>query len=344
MGKHSVSSYEMFCDCGQRIEFERPAPKSSDVVMTVRERCPACQAAVCAVVTGKDAYKPRQTTLELQWAILGVFAEIAQPMTVRQMYYQLSARHVVAKDESGYNKVQRALTDMRRAGAIPYSYLADNSRAIYEVDHYRGLDDALTMMHRYYRRDMWENQPAHVEIWVEKRALISQIWPICNEYGVRLFPCGGYASISFIYEAAEEWEDLDKPIYVYHLSDLDADGAYSSVTLERELRSHTAHPIHFRRLALDFDQVYRYSLRDALRPQKPTSKRYKWWCETYGRQSMACELDALHPDTLRTLVRDAIESHLDRDELENVKRIEAAERRSLAMMTASYKKQQVTAN
>jgi hypothetical protein len=59
---------------------------------------------------------------------------------------------------------------------------------------------------------------------------------------------------------------------------------------------------------------------------------------------MACELDAILPDTLRQIVRDAIESHVDYTELENIRHIEAAERRSLALMTASYRKRQSATN
>jgi hypothetical protein len=326
--KHSEARYEMLCDCGAWVEYARRRSKDSRAVTAVREVCPNCTEILYGHNVGEKAYKPRPATLELHWDILDVFADIEPPMTVRQMYYQLSARQAVDKTENGYNKVQRALTDMRRAGAIPYGWLSDNSRSIYRTEQYPGLEGALEQMHAYYRRDIWRSQGAHIEIWLEKRALISQIWPICNEYGVTLFPCGGYSSISFAYEAAEAWEGLDKPIFIYHLSDLDADGAYSSVVLERELREHTGHPITFRRLALDPQQVKAFGLHDAQRPQKKTSTRFRWWTETYG-DMQACELDALHPNTLRALVREAIEAHIDLYELARLREIEQEERRSL---------------
>src|SRR5262245_30978873 len=54
--------------------------------------------------------------------------EAGRPMTVRQVFYQATVRGLVEKAESGYTKVQTDLTVMRRAGELPYDWLADNTR------------------------------------------------------------------------------------------------------------------------------------------------------------------------------------------------------------------------
>jgi len=51
-----------------------------------------------------------------------------KPMTVRQVFYQASVLSIVEKTEAGYNKVQTDLVHMRRAGELPYAWLADNTR------------------------------------------------------------------------------------------------------------------------------------------------------------------------------------------------------------------------
>jgi len=51
-----------------------------------------------------------------------------QPMTVRQLFYQATIRGLVEKEENGYQKVQTDLTVMRRAGDLPYHWLADNTQ------------------------------------------------------------------------------------------------------------------------------------------------------------------------------------------------------------------------
>ena len=73
----------------------------------------------------------RRTHSEMQAirdAIHGVLREI-QPATVRQMFYQLVSRGVIAKTEGEYKQtVVRLLTAMRRAGEIPFGWIADNTR------------------------------------------------------------------------------------------------------------------------------------------------------------------------------------------------------------------------
>ena len=49
-------------------------------------------------------------------------------MTVRQVFYQACVRGVVEKSEAGYDKVQTDLALMRRAGDMPFGWLADNTK------------------------------------------------------------------------------------------------------------------------------------------------------------------------------------------------------------------------
>lgn len=320
--------------CGNTIGFQHAGPQSPKDVVLVRNVC-RCGAVNFAKLAGGSAYKMQDNTFELQAAILDLFAEIGPPMTVRQMYYKLETRGVVDKTNSGYNRVQNQLTKMRRVGSIPYGWISDNSRSYYQPTQYHGLNDALSKMHQYYRRDLWDDQSVHVEIWLEKRALVSQLKPICDEFGVRLYPCGGFTSIGFAAEAADELRYVDKPIYVYHLSDFDADGAYSSVHLEAELRLHGI-DFEFKRLALSQAQISEFGLFASLRPQKRKSPRFNWWSEQFGRGAMACELDAIDPRDLRQLVHNTIAQHIDNDSWKSLQMIEAEERKTLAHVLETY--------
>jgi hypothetical protein len=48
-----------------------------------------------------------------------------RPMTVRQVFYAATVRGTIDKSEAGYGKVQTDLVLMRRAGMLPYDWLAD---------------------------------------------------------------------------------------------------------------------------------------------------------------------------------------------------------------------------
>jgi len=318
--------------CGRRVTVTGNDIEDAGL-LTWRHVCKECGHVTYATARSTGT-RVHQKTIDLQFEIHDVFAEITPPMTVRQVYYQLTTRKAVDKTDAGYNTVQRELTKMRRAGTIPYAWIADNSRTFYHVEAHRSLTDAARDMARWYRRDLWAEQHVHVEVWLEKRALVGQLYPICNEFGVKLYPCGGYTSISFAFEAAMELRKIQEPIYIYHLSDFDADGVYSSVTLEKELRLHGA-DFHFERLALTREGIGHFDLEHALRPQKTTSKRYNFWLEQYGKHQGACELDAIHPERLRHLVRTVIQEHIDPDAWRRLQKVEQVERQSIERWAAA---------
>ena len=74
--------------------------------------------------------KRRSTRAEVEArrnALLAIVAAM-HPMTVRQVFYQATVHGIVEKSEAGYKKVQTDLVLMRRAGVLPYHWLADNTR------------------------------------------------------------------------------------------------------------------------------------------------------------------------------------------------------------------------
>ena len=43
------------------------------------------------------------------------------------MFYMLTSRGAVEKEESGYRKAPRQLVLLRREGEVPYNWIADNT-------------------------------------------------------------------------------------------------------------------------------------------------------------------------------------------------------------------------
>src|SRR5207253_65713 len=78
-----------------------------------------------------------------------------RPMTVRQVFYQATIRGLVEKAESGYAKVQNDLTLMRRAGELPYNWLADNTRWQRKPQTFYSVEDALRNTAEFYRKNLW---------------------------------------------------------------------------------------------------------------------------------------------------------------------------------------------
>jgi hypothetical protein len=126
-----------------------------------------------------------------------------KPMTVRQVYYQATVRDIVEKTEAGYTKVQTDLVLMRKAGALPYDWLADNTRWQRKPRTFASIQQALDDTARFYRKALWADADCYVEVWLEKDALAGVILPVTAMFDVPLMVARGYASLSFLHTAAE---------------------------------------------------------------------------------------------------------------------------------------------
>src|SRR3982751_6257423 len=115
----------------------------------------------------------RATKAEIEQRRCALYRIVAsgRPMTVRQVFYQATVRGLVEKTESGYDKVQTDLVQMRRAGVLPYGWLADNTRWQRRPRTYSSVQQALEETARFYRKALWDETNAYVEVWLEKDAL-----------------------------------------------------------------------------------------------------------------------------------------------------------------------------
>jgi hypothetical protein len=265
--------------------------------------------------------RQRATKNEVQLRRDSLFeiVEAMKPMTVRQVFYQASVRGIVEKSEAGYNKVQTDLVLMRKAGVLPYGWLADSTRWQRKPRTFHSVEQALVETARFYRKALWADIDAYVEVWLEKDALAGVVDDVTDMFDVPLMVARGYASLSFLHSAAEHIRDLDVPAYIYHLGDFDPSGVNAGEKIEETLRAMApAAEIHFERLAVTPEQIKDWNLPS--RPTKASDSRAK----NFG--DISVELDAIDPDSLRELVADAIVAHLPLDQFEVLKVAEASER------------------
>jgi hypothetical protein len=260
----------------------------------------------------------RASKSEVQARRQALYAIIAEqhPMTVRQVFYQLG---LVEKEETGYDKVQADLTRMRLEGWLPYDWLTDSTRWQRKPASFGSVEEALEETARFYRKSLWNSAASYVEIWIEKDALAGVIYPVTARYDVSLMSARGYASLSFLHEAATYIGLLDRPAFVYHLGDFDPSGVDASAKIEQRLREFAPKAdITFERLAVTERQIVDWRL--PTRPTKKSDSRSKRFGE------ISVELDAISPGDLRALLEQAINRHLPQDRLEVLKIAEARER------------------
>ena len=262
-------------------------------------------------------------------ALLEIVATM-RPMTVRQVFYQATVRGLVEKTEAGYARVQNDLVLMRKVGRMPYGWLADNTRWMRKPRTFDSVQEALEDTARFYRKDLWADADAYVEIWLEKDALAGVIVPVTELYDVPLMVARGYASLSFLHSAAEYINDLDVPAFIYHLGDFDPSGVNAGEKIEETLRELAPDAdITFERIAVTPEQIRDWRL--PTRPTKKTDSR----AGKFGEISV--ELDAIEPHRLRLLVERTINVHLPQDQLRVLQVAEESERELLRAWTSGQR-------
>ncbi len=264
----------------------------------------------------------RGDTLQLWYDIIRAFQSIEyESITVRGVYYRVvSTSYSYPKSESTYRKVQNAVLQMRRCGFLPYEWITDESRMYRYYSSYGGREEFLNSMARNYRRNLWEHSDFECEVWMEKNAMTSIIFPTTTEYDVKLYPLGGFSSETAIWNAAENFKSTDKEVRILYLTDYDTSGIEMLGQIERGLERFGVDNVVIERIAVTPEQIEEYSL-----PSRPDKK---------GNFN-ACELDAFKPMDIRNIVEENILRFIDEDEVARLRVIENEERESFRLLKFS---------
>ena len=257
------------------------------------------------------------------WQAISDLLNEDHPMTVRQVFYRLVSEGRIAKTEAEYKStVVRQLGVMRRAGEIPFDWIADHTRWMRKPRSYSSLSAALQLTAETYRRALWDNQEVYVELWLEKDALAGVLMEETGPWDVPLMVTRGYPSLSYVYEAAETISVHGKPTFLYYCGDWDPSGLDIPRSIETNLREFAPDAeIHFQRIAVTQEQIIEWAL--PTRPTKKTDSRSR------GFEGESVEVDAIPPRSLRDLVKRYITQHIDQRQLEILKAAERSERELL---------------
>lgn len=165
---------------------------------------------------------------------------------------------------------------------------------------------------RGYWRDLLQSQPNHIEIVGEKNTIQSTIEPVAASFGIPLTIGRGYCSTSPKHQIASRYRDSGKQkLILLIISDLDPDGEEIAHSLARSLRDDFhVHRIEALKVALKGSQVVDLGLPASMVIAKRTSANYARFVREQCTDRVY-ELEALEPQTLRQLLREAIESVLD---------------------------------
>ncbi len=251
-------------------------------------------------------------------------------LTLRQLYYQFIAKDLLPEswiDEDynlkhglpadtkntmkSYKHLGDIINDGRLAGLIDWTAIEDRTRNLQTHSSWASPHSIIHACADQYAVDLWAEQSNHVEVWIEKEALIGVIEGICTELQVPYFACKGYTSQSEMWEAAQRLkrhEKAGRDTVVIHLGDHDPSGLDMTRDIQERLELFGSATV-IDRIALTWEQIEEYG--PPPNPAKTTDARYEKYRKQFGDDSW--ELDALEPQVMADLIRDAVQARIDQD-------------------------------
>lgn len=232
------------------------------------------------------------------------------PMSLRQLYYQLVARGLIENTDKMYGQLGDDVSEGRMTGLISWTSIEDRGRNLMGNYYSENPGAAIKNVVEGYRTDKWANQPVRPEVWVEKAALEGVVGTIASSLDVDYFSCRGYNSQSEQWRAGRRIAARilkGQRTVIIHLGDHDPSGLDMTRDNQERLSVFAGTPVQVLRIALNMPQVERY--RPPPNPAKITDSRFETYRRQYGDTSW--ELDALAPEVIQDLIREAVMAFRD---------------------------------
>jgi hypothetical protein len=248
--------------------------------------------------------------------------EAEHPMTIRQLFYRLVSTQVLQNTRSDYQRLSRVMTNARNEGRADFDWIMDRSKPEYMPNVWEDPEAYFDTVAHAYHRDRWQDQPYHIEVWLEKDSLTGSVDGLCQSYGVTLRAHRGFSSTTKKYEIATLFQRINKPKIIFYVGDHDASGVDIERDLGAVLRRYGALDFRIERLAILPEDIRLFNLPPQRVKEKDSrSKRFR---AKYGIETV--EADALPPNELRARIETAICSLIDQEPWERAAKVEKAER------------------
>lgn len=276
-----------------------------------------------------------------KWEIIeqtkNIIAQYTTKLTVRQIYYRLVSKHVIPNIQSQYQYLVKTLVSARWQNLIKFSDIEDRTRQFLGRDEplktpgetFQSWYNAFKTCDEYHDLPRWLDQPKYIEVWLEKQALQGLFYEITNPQKVTLFPCRGYPSLTKLYESASRihFGSEGRAIMILYFGDYDPSGEDINRKIEEDLLRFGL-SFSIEKIAITKEQIEEYEIPPM--PAKESDPRYADFVATHG--DVAVELDAIDPDALQKIVKEAIEKHFDEEIYEEVQVRQEQEREEIQEM------------
>jgi len=241
------------------------------------------------------------------------------------VFYRLVAAHNYPKETDAAKALGELLNDARRGEHIPFGAIRDDGIVIGHDPGFESVADfdaAVRNTANKYRLDGRLGQPVTLELYCEAAGMVPQLQAVADSYGVPVTSSGGFNSVTGKHALAGQIANDDRPTVVLQVGDHDASGcsiidSLASDTTKFVEQMGGKYVPTFHRIAITPEQIDLYGV--VTSPPKDSDKRGDFAGPT-------AQAEALPPDLLAQVVRDALTEHVDLDILEATREREQQER------------------
>lgn len=283
---------------------------------------------------GFTPWRPQRRTqvlLDQVQEVLDTYRDLL-PLTLRQVFYRLVAAYSYAKTEQAYEALGEKLNRARRAGIIPMGAIRDDGAVVRGMGRFSSAQEFLRECQawaRGFELDLMQSQPIRLELACEAAGMVPQLERVASPYGVVVRSSGGFDSTTVKHSLGQLYGMVSKPVVLLHVGDLDPSGVHIASSLEDDVAAFTRHyggEMHLCRVAVTAEHQQAYNLPTS----RPKAKDQREFAHSFTVQA-----EALPPDVLTTIVRDAIEAQLDLEALAQAQQEQEQIRRHLAERLAT---------
>jgi hypothetical protein len=215
------------------------------------------------------------------------------PTNGRFVFYELEQIGLVRKSGTGEKRrggagdpreqdVTDALIYLREHEIVPWDWIVDETRNLYEFQHASTVFEFVRDSIDYARINPWPGEPPLLI--VESRSLGGVLYGLCAEYLVSIAATNGQAGGFLRTEVAPILQDNDRE--VLYLGDFDLQGHQIEENTKRVLEHETGRSIEWIRIAITQEQINERGLEPMLKQDErynPPKEYEAWECEALGQ-------------------------------------------------------------
>jgi hypothetical protein len=301
-------------------------------------------------------YAPRNKEVKARLSMMQeIIAEYRDelPLTMRQIFYRAVASYGYEKTEAAYKRLLYISRKARRGGLIHFADIRDDGVIKDAPFGFEGINDFksyLAGVAKRYCLNRQIGQPRRLIVLCEAGGMVPQLARVCGGYGVTVQSAGGYDGVNVKHDLAA-WA-CEQPTTILHIGDLDPSGEDMFTVIKEDVGAFVSDmaiedhgeargrwivgnvDVEAVRVAATREQAIAMNLPTA--PAKDTDSRTKNFKGLGDDSKGTVQCEAIPPDQLRDIVREAIEARIDRGAFEqNLAREETERQRAIDIIASA---------